>query len=106
MNSLKKFEFDIKNQKELYKMQKYIYNYVNKYLQKKDDNEQIKEYKKYLKKELNKSVLLGLDTDSFEINYLINLFSKGFDFDIDYESIELFHYDENKKFWKRDNTFI
>ena len=79
-------------------MQKYIYNYVNKYLQKKDDNEQIKEYKKYLKKELNKSVLLGLDTDSFEINYLINLFSKGFDFDIDYESIELFHYDENKKF--------
>ena len=98
LNSLKKFEFDIKNQKELYKMQKYIYNYVNKYLQKKDDNDQIKEYKKYLKKELNKSVLLGLDTDSFEINYLINLFSKGFDFDIDYESIELFHYDENKKF--------
>ena len=97
INSLKKFEFDIKNQKELYKMQKYIYNYINKIPKKKDD-EQINDYKNYLKKELNKSVLLGLDTDSFEINYLINLFSKGFDFDIDYESIELFHYDGNKKF--------
>jgi hypothetical protein len=97
INSIKKFEYDIKNQKELYKMQKYIYNYISKVNIKKED-EQMKEYKNYLIKELNKSKLLGLDTDSFEINYLINLFSKGFDFDIDYESIELLHYGNNKKF--------
>ena len=96
MKSIKKFEFDIKNQKELYKMQKYIYDYINKESKKKED-EQIKEYKNYLKKELNKSKLLGLDIDSFEINYLLNLFSKGFDFDIDYESIELLHYGNNRK---------
>ena len=53
INSLKKFEFDIKNQKELYKMQKYIYNYINKIPKKKDD-EQINDYKNYLKKKLNK----------------------------------------------------
>ena len=97
INSIKKFEYDIKNQKELYKMQKYIYNYISKVNIKKED-EQMKDYKNYLIKELNKSKLLGLDTDSFEINYLINLFSKGFDFDIDYESIELLHYGNNKKF--------
>ena len=97
INSIQKFEFDIKNQKELYKMQKYIYDYINKNNQKKED-EQMKEYKNYLIKELNKSKLLGLNTDNFEINYLINLFSKGFDFDIDYDSIELLHYGNNKKF--------
>ena len=97
INSIKKFEYDIKNQKELYKMQKYIYNYINKVNIKKEE-EQMKEYKNYLIKELNKSKLLGFDTDSFEINYLINLFSKGFDFDIDYESIEILHYGNNKKF--------
>ena len=97
INSIKKFEFDLKSQKELYKMQKYIYEYIDKIPQKKGD-EQIKEYKKYLKKELNKYKLFGFDSDSFEINYLINFFSKGFDIDIEYDSFEFIHYENNKKF--------
>ena len=97
INSIKKIEFDIKSQKELYKMQKYIYDYITKNPQKKSE-EQIKEYKKYLKNELIKSKLLGFDSDSFEINYLINFFSKGFDIDINYESIEFIQYGNNKKF--------
>jgi hypothetical protein len=97
INSIKKMEFNIKSQKELYKMQKYIYDYINKNTQKKGE-EQIKEYKKYLKNELIKSRLLGFDTDTFEINYLINFFSKGFDIDIIFESIEFIHFGNNKKF--------
>ena len=77
-------------------MQKYIYDYITKNTEKK--GEQIKEYKKYLKNELIKSRLLGFDTDTFEINYLINFFSKGFDIDINFESIEFIHYGNNKKF--------
>ena len=96
INSIKKMEFNIKSQKELYKMQKYIYDYITKNTEKK--GEQIKEYKKYLKNELIKSRLLGFDTDTFEINYLINFFSKGFDIDINFESIEFIHYGNNKKF--------
>ena len=97
INSIKKKEFDIKAQKELFKMQKYIYDYINKNYTNKE-TEQIKEYKNYLKKELNKSKLLGFDSDSFEINYLINLFSKGFNIDIDYDSIVFIHYGNNKKY--------
>ena len=76
--------------------QEYIYDYITKNTEKK--GEQIKEYKKYLKNELIKSRLLGFDTDTFEINYLINFFSKGFDIDINFESIEFIHYGNNKKF--------
>jgi hypothetical protein len=97
INSIKKKEFDIKAQKELFKMQKYIYDYINKNYTNKE-TEQIKEYKNYLKKELNKSKLLGFDSDSFEINYLINLFSKGFNIDIDYDPIVFIHYGNNKKY--------
>ena len=100
LNTIKKMEFNIKSQKELYKMQKYIYDYIAKNIQKKGE-EQIKEYKEYLKKELIKSKLLGFDSETFEINYLINFFSKGFDININYESLEFIHYGYDKKFCGR-----
>ena len=97
INSIKNYEFDLKSQKELYKMQKYIYDYL-KNISSNTENDQMKEYKKYLKKELNKYKLLGFNSDNFEINYLISLISKGFDINIDYESIELIYYGNDKKY--------
>ena len=69
IHSLQKIDNGIKIQKELFKMKKYIYNYVIKMSDKKK-TDQIKEYITYLKKELDKALILGAETDHFEINYL------------------------------------
>ena len=96
INSLQKIDNGIKLQKELYKMKKYIYDYVKK-LPEKKKTEQIKEYIAYLKKELDKALILGAETDHFEINYLLSFFPAGFDINFDYESIEFIYYSNDKK---------
>ena len=96
IHSLQIIDNGIKMQKELYKLKKYIYNYIKKIPDKKN-TEQIDEYKKYLKKELDKAILLGVETDNFDINYLMSFFPKGFDINFDYDSIECVYYGNEKK---------
>ena len=96
IHSIEKIENGIKLQKELYKMKKYIYDYVKKIPEKKK-TEQIQEYITYLKKELDKALMLGAETDHFEINYLFSFFPSGFDINFDYESIEFVYYSNDKK---------
>ena len=64
---------------------------------KKSQNQQIKEYLEYLKKELDKAIKLGAETDNFEINYLMSFFPSGFDFNFDYENLEFIYYSNDKK---------
>jgi len=96
MHSLQKIDNGIKIQKELFKMKKYIYNYVIK-MKNKDKTDQIKEYVTYLKKELDRALILGAETDHFEINYLFSFFPSGFDINFDYECIEFVYYSNDKK---------
>ena len=96
IHSLQKVDNGIKIQKELFKMKKYIYNYVIKMSDKKK-TDQIKEYITYLKKELDKALILGAETDHFEINYLFSFFPSGFDINFDYECIEFVYYSNDKK---------
>jgi hypothetical protein len=88
----------IKLQKELFKLKRYIHNYILKMPEKKkSQNQQIKEYLEYLKKELDKAIKLGAETDNFEINYLMSFFPSGFDFNFDYENLEFIYYSNDKK---------
>ena len=96
INSLNKIDNGIKLQKELFKMKKYIFNYIMKNPPK-EKNDQLKEYVSYLKKELDKAKFLGAETDHFEINYLMSFFPIGFDVSFDYESIECLYYNNEKK---------
>lgn len=72
-------------------MKKYIYNYLIK-LPESKKTEQIKEYITYLQKEINQSTALITNSENFEINYLFSMFSKGIDFNLDYENFECVYY--------------
>ena len=96
IHSMQNIDNGIKIQKELYKMKKYIYNYMLKIPDKKSTN-QMKDYKLYLKNEIDKAILLGAETEHFEINYLMSFFNKGFDINFDYDSIEFVYYSNEKK---------
>ena len=96
IHSMQNIDNGIKIQKELYKMKKYIYNYMLKIPDKKSTN-QMKDYKLYLKNEIDKAMLLGAETEHFEINYLMSFFNKGFDINFDYDSIEFVYYSNEKK---------
>ena len=96
IHSLQIIDNSVKVQKELYKLKKYFYNYIKKNPDKKN-TEQINEYKKYLKKELDKAIVLGVETDNFDINYLMSFFPKGFDINFDYDNIECVYYSNEKK---------
>ena len=86
----------IKLQKELFKMKKYIYEYIKKIPEKKN-SEQLKEYKTYLKKEIDKAKLLGAETDHFEINYLMDIFKNGLEMNFDYDNLEFIYYGNDQK---------
>ena len=81
----------LKVQKQLMNMKKYIYNYLIK-LPESKKTEQIKEYITYLQKEINQSTALITNSENFEINYLFSMFSKGIDFNLDYENFECVYY--------------
>ena len=77
-------------------MKKYIYEFIKKMPEQKA-TKQIKEYKAYLKKEIDKAQLLGAETDHFEINYLLNVFKNGLDINFDYDNIEFIYYCNEQK---------
>jgi hypothetical protein len=98
IEAMENLDNGIKLQKELFKLKRYIHNYILKMpAKKKGQNQQINEYLEYLKKELDKAIKLGAETDNFEINYLMSFFPSGFDFNFDYENLEFIYYSNDKK---------
>ena len=95
IKSIQKYEKGIMIQKQLLNMKKYIYNFILK-LPEKKKNEQIKEYLKYLEKEIDLGKKLGIDSDSYEINYLFNFFPKGIYIMCDYDMLECVYYNSKK----------
>ena len=95
IKSIKKLENSIIIQKELLKMKKYIYKYITN-LPEEKKNLQIKEYLKFLEKEIEQGVKMGIESDIYEINYLFNFFPKGIEFSFDYEIFELIYYNSKK----------
>jgi hypothetical protein len=82
-------------EKQLLNMKKYIYDFI-KNLPEKKKNEQIKEYFKFLEKEIEIGKKLGFDSDSYEINYLFNIFPKGIEIMCDYDTFECIYYNSKK----------
>ena len=95
IKSIKKLENDIIIQKELLKMKKYILNYIS-HLPEEKKNIQVKEYYKYLQKEIEHDIKIGIESDIYEINYLFNFFPKGIEISFDYEVFELIYYNSKK----------
>ena len=95
IKSIQKFENGIMIQKQLLNMKKYIHNFILK-LPDNKKSEQIKEYLKYLEKEIDLGKKLGIDSDSYEINYLFNFFPKGIEIICDYDMFECVYYNSKK----------
>ena len=95
IKSIEKYENGIVIQKQLLNMKKYICAYIES-LPDNKKNEQIQEYLKFLKKEIDNAKKLGIDSDSFEINYLFNIFPKGIDIFCDYDMFECVYYNSKK----------
>jgi hypothetical protein len=95
MKSLEKIENSIIVQKQLLKMKKYIYNYILN-LPEEKKNIQIKEYLKFLEKEIEHGIKIGIESDIYEINYLFNFFPKGIEISFDYDAFELIYYNSKK----------
>ena len=95
IKSIEKDENSILIQKQLLNMKIYIYNFIKK-LPENKKNEQIKEYYKYLEKEIELGKKLGVDSDSYEINYLFNFFPKGIEIICDYDMLEIVYYNSKK----------
>ena len=96
IKSLHNYEDGIRVQKQLLALRQYIYNYTCKKIPEKKRNIQIKEYLEYLKKELDAAKNIGIDTDSFEINYLFSFFPKGLTFFANYDIFECVYYNVKK----------
>ena len=95
IKSIQKYENGIMIEKQLLNMKKYIYYYI-KNLPEQKQNEQIKEYFKFLEKEIEMGKKLGVDSDSYEINYLFNMFPKGIEITCDYDIFECVYYNSKK----------
>ena len=76
-------------------MKRYILNYI-KNLDEKKKTEQIKEYIKYLEKEIEKGDKL-LSDGNFEINYIFSYFSNGIEVNINYDNFEMIYYSSDQK---------
>ena len=95
IKSIEKDENSILIQKQLLNMKLYIFNFIQQ-LPENKKNEQIKEYSKYLEKEIELGKKLGIDSDSYEINYLFNYFPKGIEIICDYDALEMVYYNSKK----------
>ena len=90
-----KLDNNIMEAKQLLNMQKYILNYIQN-LPEKKKNSQMKEYIKFLEKEIEIGKRMGIDSDIYEINYLFNFFPKGIEIIFDYERFECIYYNSKK----------
>jgi hypothetical protein len=94
-NQKKKKISTLTSQKQLISMKRYILNYI-KNLDEKKKTEQIKEYIKYLEKEIEKGDKL-LSDGNFEINYIFSYFSNGIEVNINYDNFEMIYYSSDQK---------
>ena len=76
-------------------MKKYIFNFVQN-LPENIKNEHIKKYLKFLEKEIEIGKKYGIESDSYEINYLFNFFPKGIEIICDYDTFECVYYNSKK----------
>jgi hypothetical protein len=95
IKSIQKYENGIMMQKQLFNMKKYIFNFVRN-LPENKKNEHIKKYLKFLEKEIEIGKKYGIDSDSYEINYLFNFFPKGIEIICDYDTFECVYYNSKK----------
>ena len=95
IKSIQKYENGIMMQKQLFNMKKYILNYIQR-LPENKKNEHIKKYLKFLEKEIEIGKKYGIDSDSYEINYLFNFFPKGIEIICDYDIFECVYYNSKK----------
>ena len=95
IKSIQKYENGIMMQKQLFNMKKYIFNFIQK-LPENKKNENIKKYLKFLEKEIEIGKKYGIDSDSYEINYLFNFFPKGIEIICDYDTFECVYYNSKK----------
>ena len=95
IKSIQKYENGIMMQKQLFNMKKYIFNFIQK-LPENKKNEHIKKYLKFLEKEIEIGKKYGIDSDSYEINYLFNFFPKGIEIICDYDTFECVYYNSKK----------
>ena len=95
IKSIKNLENSILIQKELLNMKKYIYKYISNLPEEKKPI-QIREYFKFLEKEIELGIKMGIDSDIYEINSLFNFFPKGIEVSFDYEVFELIYYNSKK----------
>ena len=95
IKSIKNLHNSILIQKELLNMKKYIYKYISNLPEEKKPI-QIKEYFKFLEKEIELGIKMGIDSDIYEINFLFNFFPKGIEVSFDYEVFELIYYNSKK----------
>ena len=95
IKSIEKDENSILIQKQLLNMKLYIFSFIQQ-LPENKKNEQIKEYSKYLEKEIELGKKIGIDSDCYEINYLFNFFPKGIEIICDYDVLEMVYYNSKK----------
>ena len=95
-NNLFFWENDLKLDKNLYLMKKYILQKLEQ--TNTPNNNQIKTYINYLKNEIEKGKLI-YQSESSELNYIFTYFSKGIEINLDFNNLECIYYsNKNNKF--------
>ena len=84
-------ENDLGTEKKLFEMKKIFLEKLNK-LPENKKTKSIKNYIIYLQSELNKAKSFLQESESYEINYLFSIFSKGININIDYDNLECVYY--------------
>ena len=96
-NKLFFFENDLKLEKNVYLMKKYILQKVEKMPNVKNNIHFIN-YINYLQNEIEKGKLI-YQSDSSELNYIFTYFSKGIDINFDFNNLEFIYYSQkNNKY--------
>ena len=96
-NKLFFWENDLKLEKNVYSMKKYILQKIEQMPNVKN-NIHFKNYINYLKNEIEKGKLI-YQSDSSELNYIFTYFSKGIDINFDYNNLEFIYYShKNNKY--------
>ena len=96
-NKLFFWENDLKLDKNVYLMKKYILEKIEQMPNFKNNN-QVKNYINYLKNEIEKGKLI-YQSESSELNYIFTYFAKGIDIQFDFDNLEFIYYSiKNNKY--------
>ena len=84
-------ENDLDMGKKLFEMKKYFFEKLNK-LPENKKTKSIQNYIIYLQNELNKAKPFLNESESYQINYIFSIFSKGLNVNIDFDNLECIYY--------------